>query len=77
MINVNGLNPQTVKALSGLKEARNKKLLTFLQDELEGAKKKLVHASEIGLIHRLQGRAEVFEDLLKAIDESQKVVRAR
>jgi hypothetical protein len=48
-----------------------------IQDELEGTKQKLVYANETSIIHRLQGRAEALEDLLKAVEESQKVVKAR
>ena len=77
MINVNKLSDPTLKALTSIKEPGNEKLLALLKDEFEGAKQKLVHANETGTIHRLQGRAEAFEDLLKAIDESQKVVKAR
>ena len=52
-------------------------MITILQGELEETKQKLVYANEIDIIHRLQGRAEAFEDLLKAIEESQKIVRER
>ena len=52
-------------------------LQQILQGELEETKQKLVYANEIDIIHRLQGRAEAFEDLLKAIEESQKIVRER
>ena len=38
------------------------------------AKGRLVSATDMVTIHRLQGRAEAFEDLLKAIEESPKVV---
>lgn len=74
MIYVNKLETQAIRALKGLKEPGNEALLALLKDEHEGAKQKLVHANEMGLIHRLQGRAEAFEDLLKAIEDSQKVI---
>ena len=73
MINVNSLGSQEVTALNRLREPGLDKVLTILQGELEGAKQKLVYANETALIHRLQGRAEAFEDLLKAVEESQKV----
>jgi hypothetical protein len=44
-----------------------------LENELASTKQKLVYANDMGTIHRLQGRAEAFEDLLKAIEESSKV----
>jgi hypothetical protein len=77
MINVNNLQTQEVAALNRLREPGLDKVITLLQGELEGAKQKLVYASEMGIIHRLQGRAEAFEDLLKAIEESQKVQKGR
>lgn len=77
MIYVNKLGTQTLKALKELKEPGNEALLTLLTDELEGAKQKLVYANETGKLHRLQGRAEAFEDLLKAINESSKVIEER
>jgi hypothetical protein len=77
MIYVNKLETQAVRALNGLREPGNEALLALLKNELEGAKQKLVYANETGILHRLQGRAEAFEDLLKAVDESQKVIKER
>jgi hypothetical protein len=74
MINVNKLGTQGATALNRLKEPGFEIVITTLQGELEGAKQRLVHADETAHIHRLQGRAEAFEDLLKAIEESQKVL---
>ena len=73
MINVNSLSVQEVSALNRLREPGVNKVLTVLESELASTKQKLVHANEMGRIHRLQGRAEAFEDLLKAIEESSKV----
>ena len=77
MINVNKLDSSEISALNRLREPGIDKVITILQGELEEAKQKLVYANEMDIIHRLQGRAEAFEDLLKAIEESQKVVRER
>ena len=77
MINVNKLDSSEISALNRLREPGIDKVITILQGELEDTKQKLVYASEMDIIHRLQGRAEAFEDLLKAIEESQKVVRER
>jgi hypothetical protein len=77
MINVNKLDVQVLRVLLSLREPGNNKLLTLFENELEEAKQKLVRANETVIIHRLQGRAEAFEDLLKAVEESQKVVGER
>ena len=77
MINVNKLSSSEITALNRLREPGIDKILEVLQDELESTKQKLVYANEMDIIHRLQGRAEALEDLLKAVEESQKVVKAR
>ena len=77
MINVNKLDSLEISALNRLREPGINKVITILQGELEDTKQKLVYANEMDIIHRLQGRAEAFEDLLKAIEESQKVVKER
>ncbi len=73
MINVNSLSVSEVSALNRLREPGVNKVLTVLESELASTKQKLVYANDMGTIHRLQGRAEAFEDLLKAIEESSKV----
>jgi hypothetical protein len=73
MINVNSLSVSEVSALKRLREPGVNKILTVLENELASTKQKLVYANDMGTIHRLQGRAEAFEDLLKAIEESSKV----
>ena len=70
MIDLNSADIQAVKGLSRLREPGNTALLKLIEAELEAAKQKLVHASDMVLIHRLQGRAEAFEDLLKAVEEA-------
>ena len=77
MINVNKLDSLEISALNRLREPGINKVITVLQGELEDTKQKLVYANEMDIIHRLQGRAEAFEDLIKAIEESQKVVKER
>ena len=77
MINVNKLSSSEVTALNRIREPGINQVLKVLQDELESTKQKLVYANEMDVIHRMQGRAEALEDLLKAVDESQKVVKAR
>ncbi|MGB1318185.1 MAG: hypothetical protein ACPG5W_08260 [Flavobacteriales bacterium] len=73
MINVNSLEMSEVSALNRLREPGVNKVLTVLEKELASTKQKLVYANDMGTIHRLQGRAEAFEDLLKAVEESPKV----
>lgn len=70
MINLREVSRQELQALKRLREPGNDALVKLLQDQFEGAKSKLVHAGETVSIHRLQGRAEAFEDLLKAVEES-------
>jgi hypothetical protein len=72
MINTNTLSVQEKQALNRLQDPSTGKVLELLQRELDGAKQKLVYASDTGIIHRLQGRAEAFEDLLTVVKESQK-----
>lgn len=74
MIDLNSANIQAVKVLNRLREAENEPLLRLIASELEGAKQKLVHAGDMVSVHRLQGRAEAFDDLLRAVEESAKVV---
>lgn len=70
MIDLKSADPQSVRALARLKEPGGDALLRLLRSEMEAAKQKLVYAGDMGVIHRLQGRAEAFEDLLRAAEES-------
>tara|TARA_B100000902_G_scaffold224449_1_gene213200 strand:- start:858 stop:1088 length:231 start_codon:yes stop_codon:yes gene_type:complete len=73
MIDLNNAEIQAIKALLRLKEPGNEALLRLIEAELETAKQKLVKAIDMVQVHRLQGRAEAFEDLLKAVEESPRV----
>lgn len=75
MIDLNSADPQSVRALARLGEPGVEGVLRLLRSELEAAKQKLVYAGDTVSIHRLQGRAEAFEDLLRAAEESAKVVK--
>ncbi len=77
MINLNSISPQQAQALCRLKETGNDPLLSLLQDQLDEVKSKLTWVSDDGKIHRLQGRAQAYEDLLRAVEESPKVVKPR
>lgn len=73
MIDLNLCNPQHVNALLRVKEAGDTSLQDLLGELVDTAKGRLISATDMVTIHRLQGRAEAFEDLLKAIEESPKV----
>lgn len=75
MIDLNLCEKQQVQALLQIKETGNNQLPSLLRAEAETAKAKLVTATDTVSIHRLQGRAEAFEDLLTAIEDSPKVVK--
>lgn len=77
MIDLNTAPTQAVRAFAQLSEPGNDALLRFLSSELEDTKQKLVHADDTVHIHRLQGRAEALEDLLRAAEESLTVVSRR
>ena len=73
MIDLNSIDKQQVRALLRLREVGDNKFETFLREEMERGTQKLVKADDMVTIHRLQGRVEAFEDLLRAIEESAKV----
>jgi len=73
MIDLNLCAPQHVKALLRLKETGEAALLGLFKAESELAKARLVSATDMVSVHRLQGRAEAFEDLLTSIEEAAKV----
>ena len=75
MIDLNLCDRQQAQALLQIKETGNDQLPSLLRAEAETAKAKLVTATDTVSIHRLQGRAEAFEDLLTAIEDSPKVVK--
>jgi hypothetical protein len=73
MIDLNNADVQQVQSLVRLREPGYNAFLKLLEAELESAKQKLVHAADMVQVHRLQGRAEALEDLLKAVEEAPKV----
>lgn len=73
MIDLNSIDTQHVRALLALKEQGGGNFVKLLQAEIDAGLRKLVRAVETVEIHRLQGRVEAYEDLLKAIEESPKV----
>ena len=72
MIDLNLCDQQQVSALLRIKETGDKALLNLFEGEAEKAKARLVIATDTVSIHRLQGRAEAFEDLLAAVEDAPK-----
>lgn len=70
MIDLNDAGTQTVNSLARLRDPAGAPLLKFLVAQHESAKQKLVYEGDMASLHRLQGRAEAFEDLLRAVDDS-------
>lgn len=77
MIDLNAESRQTVQALSSLREPGVDKVLEFYASQLRETQAKLVKAGDMVMIHRLQGRAELLEDLLRAVDEASAMVKRR
>jgi len=75
MIDLNLCDPQQAQALLQIKETGNDQLPSLLRAEVETAKTMLVVATDTVRIHRLQGRVEAFEDLLRAFENAHKVVK--
>lgn len=73
MIDLNLCDQQQVNALLRIKETGDKALLNLFEEEAEKAKARLVSATDMVSVHRLQGRAEAFEDLLAAVEDAPKV----
>jgi len=76
MIDLNLTDVKHVQALLKIKEAGSANpFIAFLEGEIQDAAARLIKADDTVTIHRLQGRAEAFQDLLAAIEESHKVVK--
>lgn len=63
-----------VHALNKCRQPENEALISLFKVKLEEIKAALVEADEPVRIHRLQGRAEVLKDFLKAVEESSSVL---
>lgn len=73
MINLNSVDNQAIRALLRLLEPGNEAMLKLIESQVAETKQKLVKADDMVVIHRLQGRAEAFEDLLKAVEDARKI----
>lgn len=77
MIDLNTVGAQTVQALTNLREPGTAKVVELFSSELEETQRKLVRASDTVLIHRLQGRAELLEELLSAVEDARAMARKK
>lgn len=77
MIDLRSAPSQVVQALKRLKEPGNEAFSEFLAGERDTATQKLVSSGDMVQIHRLQGRAEAMQDLLRAIEESVEAEQVR
>ena len=74
MINLNSPGRrQAARVLLRLRTPENQALLGLISELAEEAKESLVGATDTVIIHRLQGRAGAFKDLLEAVDDAAKV----
>ena len=73
MIDLNLCEQQQINALLRIKESGDSNLSGLFKQLSDQAKERLVSATDMVSVHRLQGRAEAFEDLLRAIEEAPKV----
>jgi|VirMetMinimDraft_7_1064189.scaffolds.fasta_scaffold00592_19 hypothetical protein len=74
MIDLNNEDPQVRQAFARLKEPGMSALFKFLSSHSEATKRRLVYEGDMVKVHRLQGRAELLEELLGAAEESATVV---
>lgn len=62
-----------IQALMRCKLPENESLLSLFRVRLEEVKTALVVADDLVKIHRLQGRAEVLQDFLDAVEASHEI----
>ena len=75
MIDLNSEDRQVREAFARLKEPHMQVLLKFFASHDAATKQRLVYEGDMVKIHRLQGRSELLEDLLRAAEESSKAVK--
>lgn len=63
-----------MQALLRCKQPENAGLIELFQSKLDEAKNALIMADDTVMIHRLQGRAEVLQDFLEAVERSPEIV---
>lgn len=65
---------QQIQALMRCKLPENAILLELLTLRLEETKKSLIKAEDMLRVHRLQGRAEILQDFLEAVEKSSEIM---
>ena len=65
---------QQMQALARCKLPENENLLRLLRERLDETKNSLVAAEEPVRLYRLQGRAEVLNDFLEAVEKSSEIL---
>lgn len=63
-----------MQALLRCKQPENAALVGLFRSKLDEAKNALIMADDTVMIHRLQGRAEVLQDFLEAVEKSSEIV---
>jgi len=63
-----------MQALLRCKQPESAALIELFRSRLDEAKNALVMAEDKVMIHRLQGRAEVLQDFLEAVERSSEIV---
>lgn len=63
-----------MQALLRCKQPENTALVDLFRSKLDEAKNALIMADDTVMIHRLQGRAEVLQDFLEAVEKSSEIV---
>lgn len=70
MINLNDLSAQEISALARVKQLGNAKFIEVLEKIANSQKTQLVRADDMVRIHRLQGRVEMLEALVAAVNRA-------
>ena len=70
MINLNELTQDQIRVLARMKQIGGERILEVIDLFIEDAKNSLVRADEMARVHRLQGRAEGYQDLKEAIEDA-------
>ena len=74
MININELSEQHVMALARLGDPQMVQVIEMLRHVNDETKASLVKAGDMVSVHRLQGRAEAYENLLRSIEDARRIV---
>lgn len=70
MISLHNADKHVLQSLAKLREPSMSGVLKLVSGLMEEAKVALVATDDMVRVHRLQGRAQAFDDLLKAVDDA-------